>query len=89
MFSHTVILSVFGCMLVAACARPAAPSDDIFESVRTCGLEGQLRLEPDGDRLLLHLAPTADYERVDCFLKEARRLRVNLGFVGNEAVAQD
>ena len=50
-------------------------------------MEGLIRVELEGEHRLhiLYLNPKADYGKVDCFLAEARRLKLNLGFVGNEA----
>jgi hypothetical protein len=42
-------------------------------------MEGGRRLH------ILYIDPKADYAKVDCFLADARRLRLDLGFVGNEA----
>jgi hypothetical protein len=42
-------------------------------------MEGEHRLH------IRYLNPNADYAKVDCFVAEARRLRLDLGFVGNEA----
>lgn len=74
-------------LFAAGCASPAAPRDDIHASIRKCGLEGQIRVEMEGERRLhiRYLNPNADYAKVDCFIAEARRLRLDLGFVGNEA----
>jgi hypothetical protein len=46
-------------------------------------MEGERRVH------VRYLNPNADYAKVDCFLVEARRLRLNLGFVGNEALSKN
>lgn len=75
------------CVLATGCASPAAPRDDIQASIRKCGLEGQIRVKIEGERRLhiLYLNPNAGYAKVDCFIAEARRLGLDLGFVGKEA----
>jgi hypothetical protein len=75
------------CLFAVGCAAPAAPRDDIHASIKKCGLEGQIRVEVEGERQLhiRYLNPNVDYTRFDCFLVEVRRLRLNLGIVGNEA----
>jgi hypothetical protein len=47
----------------------------------------QIRVDMEGERRLhiRYLNPNADYAKVDCFIAEARRVRLDLGFVGNEA----
>ena len=44
-------------------------------------------MDVEGERRhhVRYLSPDAHYEKVDCFITEARRLRMDLGFVGNEA----
>jgi hypothetical protein len=76
-------------MIAAACTSPAAPPKDIYGSIRKCGLEGLIRIDAEGERRfrISYIDPNADYEMVDCFLAEAKRLRLDLGFVGNEAVS--
>ena len=78
-------------LLVAGCTAPAAPADDIFASIKKCGMEGHIRVEVEGERELRirYLDPNVDYSKFDCFLADARRLRMNLGFVGNEAFSKN
>jgi hypothetical protein len=75
------------CLLAAGCASPAVSAGDIHASIRKCGLEGQIRVEMEGEHRLhiRYLNPNAGYAKVDCFIAEARRLKLDLGFVGNEA----
>src|SRR5947209_2509668 len=81
------LMPVVACLLVGGCASPAAPRDAVDDSIRACGLTSQIRVEMEGERRLhiLYINPKTDYAKVDCFLAEARRLRLDLGFVGNEA----
>ena len=83
------VTSIAGCLLAAGCAPSSVPTD-IYGSIEKCGLEGNMRLEPQGQNRfrIAHLDPDTDYEKLDCFIREAQRLRVDLGFVGNEAFAR-
>jgi hypothetical protein len=80
-------MPVAACLLVAGCASPGTLRDDIQASIRKCGLEGQMRVEVERERRarIRYLDPNTDYTKVDCFLADARRLRLELGAVGNEA----
>ena len=84
-------MTVAACLLTAGCASAPAPPDDVRTSIRRCGLEGLIRVEVMGeDRLhIRYLNPTADYSKVVCFIAEARRLGLDLGFVGNEASSKN
>ena len=84
---HRITLAV--CLLATGCASPASLRNDIQASIRKCGLEGQLRVEVVDEHVarIRYLHPKADYTKMDCFLAEARRLRLDLGFVGNEATS--
>ena len=75
-------------LLVTGCAPRETVPDDIYASIRKCGMDGHIRLQKKGERQfrVVYLDPNSDYAKVDCFLGEARRLRINLGFVGNEAI---
>ena len=78
-------------LLVAGCPQREAVPDDIYASIRKCGMDGHIRLQEVSERQfrVTYLDPNSDYAKVDCFLGEARRLRIKLGFVGNEAIRTD
>ena len=75
--------------VMAACTGCTASRDytpQIDAVIERCGLHGMVRLDPLGGRLyrVAYVNPATPYEKVDCLLDGARRLRVDLGFVGNE-----
>ena len=81
-------LLLIACVAASGCASPRPPTD-VYGSIRKCGLVGKLRVEQSGERefKIVYLNPDTDYEKLDCFLAEAKRLRVHLRFTGNEALA--
>ena len=72
------------CLLLAGCASVATPGDDIYASVRRCGLDGQIRLDRTGPNRLQvrYLNPNADQANVDCFTAEMDRLGMQVAFAG-------
>jgi hypothetical protein len=78
-------------LLLAGCAQREAVPDDIYASIKKCGMDGHIQLEKEGERQfrIAYLDPNSDYGKMDCVLGEARRLRISLGFVGNEAIRTD
>lgn len=78
-------IALAACFLAAASA-PALPQG-VHSSISYCGLEGEMRVEQRGERafMIVYLHPDADYDKVACFLEQADRLGLDLGFVGNQA----
>ena len=78
-------------LFAAGCVQRAVPPTDIYASISRCGMDGHIQLQRLGERefRIEYLDPNSDYAKVDCFLAEVRRLRIGLGFVGNEALVGD
>jgi hypothetical protein len=85
------LVPVVVCLFAAGCVQREAPPNDINASISKCGMDGHIRLHRLGERQfrIEYLDPNSDYAKVDCFLAEAKRLRIDLGFVGNEAYVRD
>ena len=82
MIMRTIILTV----LLASCATTRTTQSDVDAAVRKCGLDGQLVAQVAGrDLTIARLNPNVEYQRFDCLLAEVKRMRLNLGIVGNEA----
>ena len=79
------------CLLAIGCMQRSAVPDDIYASISRCGMKGHIRLQKEGEKQfrIVYLDPNSDYAKVDCVLAEAKRLRIDLGFVGNEAIKAD
>jgi len=84
------LTTVIAGLAATACVSTPAPKNDIQASIRKCGLEGQLRVEIEGNRQLhvRYLDPNVAYPKFDCFMSEVLRLRLDLQIVGNEAVPE-
>jgi len=72
------------------CATVTIRQLDVDAAVRKCGLQGQMEAELlEGRRLTIHrLDADADFVKFDCFLGEVKRMRLDLGIVGQEAAPQ-